>query len=121
MKKSLLSLAFMSMITLSASSMYIIGSPVGEWGPDKGLEMKEVEGGWQWTGTVGVNDYFAFATQLGEAGDWDTFNANYRLAPVKGDTPATEGVYELEHKDGSFRGCGVECTYTVSKTRINIH
>lgn len=115
MKKSLLSLAFMSMITLSASSMYIIGSPVGDWGPDKGLEMKEVEGGWQWTGTVGVNDYFAFATQLGEAGDWETFNANYRLAPVQGNTPATEGVYELEHKDGSFRGCGVECTYTVSK------
>lgn len=115
MKKSLLSLAFMSMITLSASSMYIIGSPAGDWGPDKGVEMKEVEGGWEWTGTVGINDYFAFATQLGEAGDWETFNANYRLAPAEGNILATEGVYELEHKDRSFRGCGLECTYTVSK------
>ncbi|MDE6018126.1 MAG: hypothetical protein K2G85_04860 [Muribaculaceae bacterium] len=115
MKKSLLSLAVMSMISFSASSMYIIGSPAGEWGPDKGLEMKEVDGGWQWTGTVGINDYFAFATQLGEADDWDTFNSTYRLAPAEGNIPATEGEYELVHKDGSFRGCGLECTYTVTK------
>ncbi|MDE6636649.1 MAG: hypothetical protein K2K32_00275 [Muribaculaceae bacterium] len=116
MKKSLLSLALMSMISLSASSMYIIGSPAGDWGPDKGVEMKEVDGGWEWTGTVGINDYFAFATQLGEAGEWDAFNATYRLSPADGfDIPAVEGVYELAHKDGSFRGCGLECTYTISK------
>ncbi len=117
MKKSLLALAAMSIMASSASAMYIVGSPAGEWGPDKGVEMKEVSEGWQWTGTIGNNDYFCFATDLtSDPSDWETFNTKYRLAPESKDLLASIGEYTLvAGVDRSFKGCGELCTYTVSK------
>lgn len=120
MKKSLLSLAAMAMVAASANAMYIIGNPAGEnWSPSIGLEIKQLtETSWEWTGTVAVDNYFAFATQIGDY-DWETFNTTYRLAPADNDVVAYAGEYELLHKDGSLRGCGLECKYTITQEGEN--
>lgn len=117
MKKSLLALASFAIMAGSANAMYLIGAPAGEWNPAVGIEMEEVEGGWQWTGYVGVSDYFAFATQLAERDDWETLNANYRLSPVSDGTAATEGIHALHlgAPEGAFHGLDTECTYIVSE------
>ncbi len=114
MKKSLLALAAFAMMAGSANAMYLIGAPAGEWNPAVGIEMEEVEGGWQWTGYVSPYDYFAFATQLTD--DWDTLNNNYRLSPTSDGLAAT-GVHELHFgtPEGAFHGIGTECTYLVSE------
>lgn len=114
MKKSLLALASFAMMAGSANAMYLIGAPAGEWNPAVGIEMEEVEGGWQWTGYVAAYDYFAFATQLSD--DWDTLNNNYRLSPVS-DAIAATGVHALHFgtPEGAFHGIGTECTYLVSE------
>ncbi|MDE6803884.1 MAG: hypothetical protein K2J29_04555 [Muribaculaceae bacterium] len=48
MKKSLLTLASFALMAGSANAMYLIGAPAGEWNPAVGIEMEEVDGGWQW-------------------------------------------------------------------------
>lgn len=117
MKKSLLTLASFALMAGSANAMYLIGAPAGEWNPAVGIEMEEVDGGWQWIGYVGLSDYFAFATQLDKSGDWDNFNANYRLSPEQDGTAAAQGVYMLHSgtPEGAFHGLDTECTYFVSE------
>lgn len=102
------------MIATSASAMYVVGAPAGEWSPSKGVEMTEISGGWQWKGLIGETEYYCFATDL--ADDWQTFNSQYRLAPTVQNLQAFPGDYSLVlGEDRSFRGCGMECTYTVTK------
>lgn len=92
--------------------MYVVGAPAGEWSPSKGVEMTETANGWEWSGLIGENDYFCFATALADG--WTTFNTEYRLAPNTQNLEATPGEYALVlGQDRSFRGCGLECTYTV--------
>lgn len=121
MKKFLLALTAMSVMASAANAMYLVGNPAGEWAPNKGIEMEEVAAGWQWTGIIGSNDYFCFATQLTtEASDWATFNSTYRLAPESRDLQAVIGEYNLlQGVDQSFRGCGELCTYTITKVDDN--
>ena len=84
MKKSLISMSACTMLAGSAhAALYLVGQPApGGWSPQHGIEMTEVDGGYKWTGTVGANDYFAFATQLLDSDDWNTFNSTYRLSPA---------------------------------------
>lgn len=79
--------------------------------------MTETEGGWQWTGTVGTTQYFAFATELDPNDDWNLFNSTMRLSPAKDGTEATVGEYELGFvsQGAAFKGCGTECTFLVTK------
>lgn len=116
MKKSLLALTVLAMISSSANAMYVIGDPAGAWGPSKGVEMTEKDGAWEWTGTIEANKYFAFATELmDDDKDWNTFNSTYRLAPEVTNTQANPGEYNLVHQDASFKGCGAKCTYKITK------
>lgn len=119
MKKSLLALAACAMMAGTAdAALYLVGQPAGEWNPAIGIEMEEVDGGYKWTGVVGASDYFAFATQLVESGDWNEFNANYRLSPVADGTAASDGVHALHFgaPDGAFHGVGdEEVTYFVKE------
>lgn len=116
MKKFLLALGAMAMMSTYANAMYLIGDPAGKWDPSIGVEMTEKNGAWEWTGTVGENQYFAFATELMEDDkDWPTFNTTYRLSPQTRNTVAKPGEYELVHQDASFKGSGAECTYTITK------
>lgn len=86
--------------------MYIVGSPAGYWDPKNGIELTEVDGSWQWTGTVGLNEYFAFATEIGDF-DWDTFNSQYRIGPTIYDALARPGEMKLyQGMQYSLRGNG---------------
>lgn len=118
MKKALLAFAAAAMMAGSANAMYLIGEPAGNWSPTVGIEMAEVEGGWQWKGSISTDTYFAFATNLIDTEDWGTFNSTYRLSPDANGTQAVEGEYALHlgGQDAAFRGCGTECTLTVLKT-----
>lgn len=125
MKKFLLSLAAMAMMATSANAMYILGTgeQLGDWTLTKGAEMTEKKTGvWEWTGTITDSQWFCFATQLMDEehkDDWDTFHTTYRLAPQTNGTVAEAGEYELVHQNASFKGCGLECTYTITKDGDN--
>lgn len=89
--------------------LYLIGQIDGnEWSPMTGIKMKNVNGGWEWSGFIGKTDYFGFATQLMDEYDWNTLNANYRLSPVEEyvEPEALPGEYELRFgtPEGSFHG-----------------
>lgn len=121
MKKHLLAMAAMAVMSGSAYSMYLVGDPAGEWSPAKGIEMTQTDGGWSWTGNIGSGQWFAFATQLDESGNWDNFNANYRLNPPANGTVATTGEYALSlgGSDMSFKGAGAECTFLITENGGN--
>lgn len=97
------------MLAGSANAMYLVGDPAGAWNPTKGIEMTQVENGWQWKGTITGNQYFAFATQLCATENWDEFNDNYRISPDENNTIAKSGEYPMHigRPDTSFRGDGV--------------
>lgn len=118
MKKSLLAMAAVMLLASTADAMYLIGEPAGAWDPSVGIEMEQNEdGSWSWSGEIGSSQYFGFATELGESGDWATFNSLYRLNPSTGDgTVAEPGMHDLVlgGMDGAFRGCGAPVTLTVS-------
>lgn len=89
--------------------LYLIGQvDGGDWSPMTGIKMKNVNGGWEWSGYLSERDYFGFATQLMDEYDWDTLNANYRLSPVEeyAQPEALPGEYELRFgtPEGSFHG-----------------
>lgn len=111
-------MAACAMMATSADAMYIIGEPAGGWSPSVGIEMEETDGGWKWEGTIGSNDYFAFATELGDPNDWSSFNENYRLSPDAGDGAlALNGEFGMHHgfPDCAFKGAGVPATYFVKE------
>lgn len=111
-----------AMLTGTAdAAMYLIGEPAGEWSPAVGIPMEEADGGWKWSGIVGENEFFAFATELQspDAIDWNAFNAGFRLSPADGDgTLAASGEYALNFgtPEGAFRGTGSEVTYFVKES-----
>lgn len=115
MKKALLSLAACAMIAGTANAtIYLIGQPNGqEWSPMIGTPMEEVDGGWKWTGVVEEWEYFAFATQLIDENDWDTFNAKFRISPNINGAEAVNGEYamHLGNPEGAMHGVGTEVTY----------
>lgn len=117
MRKSLLSLAFISMMSHSADAMYLIGDPLGQWDTGMGIKMKETENGWEWTGYVDFFRFFGFATELQPGMDWMTFNSNYRLSPVQDNILAEDGCYPLHFgsPEGSFRGDSKEYKLIVQK------
>lgn len=118
MKKTLLSLAACALIAGSADAkMYLVGAPAGSWSPQVGIEMTEADGGYKWTGTVGADDYFAFATQLLDSDDWNTFNSTYRLSPAADGVEASAGEYALHlgAPEGAFHGNGAEVSYFVKE------
>ncbi len=119
MKKTLLSLAACALLASSAdAALYLVGEPAGSWSPAVGIEMQESDGGWKWTGTVGANQWFAFATQLLDTDDWNTFNSTYRLNPPANGTVAAAGEYALTlgGTDCAFKGNGAEVTYFIKET-----
>ncbi len=117
MRKSLLSLAFIAMMSHSADAMYLIGDPLGQWDPGMGIKMKETENGWEWTGYVDFFQFFGFAIELQPGMDWMTFNSNYRLSPVQDNLLAEDGNYPLHFgsPEGSFRGDSKEYKLIVKK------
>lgn len=118
MKKTLLSLAACAMMAGTAdAAMYIVGDPAGKWSPQTGIEMTEADGGYKWTGNVASGQWFAFATQLLDSDDWDTFNSTYRLNPQDNGTFAEAGEYTLEigGKDRAFQGNGENVTFFIKE------
>lgn len=105
------------MLAGSADAMYIIGEPAGGWSPQKGIEMEEADGGWKWTGTMGADQWFGFATDLLTSDDWNNFNGNYRLNPPANGTVAGAGEYALTlgGQDCAFRGNGAKVTYFIKQ------
>lgn len=120
MRKNLLALAAVAMMSASASAMYIVGDPVeGGWNPANGIEMTATsDNTWEWTCTIGTGQWFAFATDLVESGDWNEFNSTYRLNPEANNTVAEEGTYNLVlgGSDKSFKGSGAEATYVITES-----
>ncbi|MDE6548094.1 MAG: hypothetical protein K2L22_03755 [Muribaculaceae bacterium] len=110
----------LSVTEKDSTPLYLIGQAGGgEWSPMKGIKMKNVDGGWEWSGFVGEADYFAFATQLMDEEDWATFNANYRLSPAEEYTEpeAVPGEYALRFgtPEGAFHGNDSNVKYFVKE------
>lgn len=119
MKKFLLSLVAIVMMTASLNAMYIVGDVLeGGWDPAKGIEMTEVDGGWQWTGLVEANKWFTFATKLVPSGDWAEFNSSYRLNPHTNNLTALAGEYTLTlgGPDMAFTGNGTVASYFIRES-----
>lgn len=119
MKKSLLAFGACALMSAFAAdaAVYLVGDPAGSWSPQVGIEMEAADGGYKWTGTVGADQWFAFATQLLDSDDWGTFNSTYRLNPQVNGTVASVGDYALEvgGADRAFKGNGAEVTYFVKE------
>lgn len=119
MKKSLLVLGTCALMSAFAAdaSVYLVGEPAGSWSPQVGIEMEAIDGGFQWTGTIGDNQWFAFATQLLDSDDWEAFNSTYRLNPPSNGTVTNPGDYALTlgGTDCAFKGNGTDVTFFIKE------
>lgn len=100
-----------------ASSLWIVGDPVGGWNPVNGqaVEMKEA-GVFEGTLNLEKNSWFAFVDQLGaDANDWTGFNA-HRYGPSENNIVPEDGkaVSMVYGQDRSFQLPTGEYTYTVN-------
>jgi len=129
---------FAMMVLLAASSQaqtkfYLVGeAPFGNgWDPSNGLEMTELndQGLPCVRGTVNGTIYFVLADNLAAAGDWTTFNNEYRIGPTGGNEEVTVGAWITTQKAGGdngaykFTGTGSEYVLTynpyIKKFRID--
>ena len=107
--KKIFTLIAMSALALGMqASIYIVGSdPFGNWNTNVGEEMTDNgDGTYTWTGQIAGTIWFVFADGLTEtAGDWDTFNSQYRFGPSTGsDQVVTAGNWTSTQKQGNGSG-----------------
>lgn len=134
MKKFITLFAMMVMLAFSSqAAFYLVGeAPFGNgWDPSNGLEMTELndEGLPFVKGTVNGTIYFVLADNLAAAGDWATFNSEYRIGPTGGNEEVTVGAWISTQKAGGdngaykFTGTGSEYVLTynpyIKKFRID--
>ncbi len=106
----------------SETSYYIVGSnPFGNWSTNAGAKMTQnSDGTYSYTATIDGTVWFVFADGLTEvAGDWDTFNSQYRYGPSVGyDETVEAGTWHTTQKQGNgngayqFTGNGSEYVFT---------
>jgi hypothetical protein len=134
MKKFFTLFAMMVMLSFSSqAAYYLVGeAPFGNgWDPSNGLEMTNLndEGLPYVKGTVTGTIYFVLADNLAAAGDWTTFNNEYRIGPTGGNEEVTVGAWISTQKAGGdngaykFTGTGSEYILTynpyIKKFRID--
>ena len=135
MKKLTLVLSMMiALIGLNANAaIYIVGNgPLGGWACDGGNEMTaNGDGTYTYVVTIAADAtstsvYFVFADNRADAGDWTTFNNNYRIGPTSGDVEVqvTGDAWTPTQKAGGdngayfFKGTKGE-SYTVTYDETN--
>ena len=113
------------------AAMYLVGNaPLGQgWDPSKGVEMTD-NGDGTYTFVTEINGavWFVFADGLTEtAGDWNTFNTEYRFGPTGGvDQTIPVGQWVTTQKQGNgngsykFTGSGDNYTVTFDETNMRV-
>ena len=124
MKK--ISTLFMMMVMFALSSQaafYLVGQePFGTgWSPNAGVEMTlNADGTYSYTATINGTIWFVFTDQFADAGDWTTFNNNYRIGPTAGDETVNVDTWTTTQRSGGdhgaykFTGSGSEYTITIN-------
>lgn len=87
-----------------AEKLYLIGDPDGGWSPDKGAPCtKTADGVFTIDCKLDKMGWFAFVSDLFEAGDWTSYNA-HRYGPVqKGIIPEMGVAVDMQYgQDASF-------------------
>lgn len=93
----------------SRAAYYIVGSnPFGDWNPSRGVEMTDNGNGIYTYNYIvppgGGTVWFVFADGL--AGDWDTFNALYRMGPTSGDQYISlDTLYPTQKSSSHYAYC----------------
>ena len=116
--KKIFTLIAMAALALSMQAgIYIVGGdPFGGWNTSDGMAMNDNgDGTFSVTVTLSGTNWFVFADGLTEtAGDWDTFNTEYRFGPTTGSDQVVKlGEYTATQKQGNGSGayqlaCGSE-------------
>ena len=116
--KKIFTLIAMTALALSMQAgIYIVGGdPFGGWNTSDGMAMNDNgDGTFSVTVTLSGTNWFVFADGLTEtAGDWDTFNTEYRFGPTTGSDQVVKlGEYTATQKQGNGSGayqlaCGTE-------------
>ena len=103
----------------SQAAYYLVGqAPFGTgWSPSSGVEMTQnADGSYSYTATINGTIWFVMTDQFADAGDWNTFNKNYRIGPTGGDQTVNAGVWTQTQRAGGdngaykFTGSGEEYT-----------
>ena len=123
MKKIFTLFASMAMFALtSQAAYYLVGeAPFGNgWDPSNGLEMTlNSDGLYSVKGTVNGTIYFVLADNLAAAGDWTTFNNEYRIGPLGANEEVTVGSWITTQKaagngNGSYKFTGTGSEYVIT-------
>lgn len=113
----------MAMFALtSQAAYYLVGeAPFGNgWDPSNGLEMTlNSDGLYSVKGTVNGTIYFVLADNLAAAGDWTTFNNEYRIGPLGANEEVTVGSWITTQKaagngNGSYKFTGTGSEYVIT-------
>ena len=117
MKKVFTLIAMTALALSMQAGIYIVGGdPFGGWNTSDGMAMNDNgDGTFSVTVTLSGTNWFVFADGLTEtAGDWDTFNNEYRFGPTTGSDQVVKlGEYTATQKQGNGSGayqlaCGTE-------------
>ena len=108
MKKFITLLSMMVMLAFtSQAAYYLVGqAPFGNgWSPNDGVEMTQnADGSYSYSATINGSIWFVFTDTFADAGDWTTFNNNYRIGPTGGDETVTAGVWTQTQRAGGDHG-----------------
>ena len=117
MKKVFTLIAMTALALSMQAGIYIVGGdPFGGWNTSDGMAMNDNgDGTFSVKVTLSGTNWFVFADGLTEtAGDWDTFNTEYRFGPTTGSDQVVKlGEYTATQKQGNGSGayqlaCGTE-------------
>ena len=117
MKKVFTLIAMTALALSMQAGIYIVGGdPFGGWNTSDGMAMNDNgDGTFSVKVTLSGTNWFVFADGLTEtAGDWDTFNNEYRFGPTTGSDQVVKlGEYTATQKQGNGSGayqlaCGTE-------------
>ena len=123
MKKFFTLFAMMCMLAFSSqAAYYLVGQePFGKgWEPSTGVELTMGNDGlYSFTATVNGTIYFVLADNLASAGDWATFNNEYRIGPLGANEDVTVGEWITTQKaegngNGSYKFIGTGGEYTIT-------
>ena len=123
MKKFFTLFAMMVMLAFSSqAAYYLVGQePFGQgWEPSTGVELTMGSDGlYSVTATVNGTIYFVLADNLASAGDWTTFNNEYRIGPLGDNEDVTVGSWITTQKaqgngNGSYKFIGTGGEYTIT-------
>ena len=123
MKKIFTLFTMVMMLAFSSqAAYYLVGEPPfgNGWDPSNGLEMTvNADGTYSVTGTVNGTIYFVLADNLASAGDWTTFNNEYRIGPLGANEEVTVGAWITTQKaqgngSGSYKFTGTGSEYVLT-------